>query len=115
MAGAEPFTGNGRGVLGRVGVVMGHGLAGTPHSMRPWALQLDSAGYAVRLPRLPGHGTRWEELNETRWMDWYGELFLAYVELSARCDQVFACGLSTGGTLLTRLAEEVADSLSGLI
>ena len=33
-----------------------------------------AAGLTVRLPRLPGHGTRWQDLNDTRWPDWYGEV-----------------------------------------
>ena len=43
-----------------------------PASMRPWAEHLAAAGYTVRLPLLPGHGTTWQDTNRTRWTDWYG-------------------------------------------
>ena len=39
--------------------------------MRPWGEFLATKGYAVEVPLLPGHGTRWQDLNETTWRDWY--------------------------------------------
>ena len=106
-----PFAADG----GRVGVVLSHGFTGTPASMRPWAEYLAAAGYTVRLPLLPGHGTTWQDTNRTRWPQWYGAVEQAYDEVAARCDVVFAAGLSMGGTLVTRLAEEKADRIAGLI
>jgi carboxylesterase len=97
----EPF-----GVdAGPVGVLVSHGFTGSPVSMRPWADHLAAAGYSVRLPLLPGHGTSWQDCNRTTWRDWYGAIEAAYDELAARCETVFAFGLSMGGTLVTRLAE----------
>lgn len=119
LEGARPFAVDGNGDAGRIGVVVSHGFTGTPQSMRPWAEHLAAQGYSVRLPRLPGHGTTWQQMNATRWPQWYGEIRAAYDELAARCDTVFAVGLSLGGTLVTRLAEELADEpackLAGLV
>ncbi|MDT4933686.1 MAG: carboxylesterase, partial [Pseudonocardiales bacterium] len=70
QADAEPFSADG----GPVGVILSHGFTGTPASMRPWAQHLAAAGYTVRLPLLPGHGTSWQETNRTRWQDWYGAI-----------------------------------------
>jgi carboxylesterase len=111
MLGAEPFQADG----GPVGVLFCHGFSGTPQSMRPWAESLAERGYTVSLPRLPGHGTHWRDGNATRWTDWYGEVERAYTELSGRCDAVFACGLSMGGTLALRLAQQVGAGLAGLV
>jgi carboxylesterase len=107
--GAEPFSADG----GPVGFVLSHGFTGTPASMRPWAEHLAAAGYTVRLPRLPGHGTSWQDANKTTWTDWYGAVEAAYDEVAARCEHVFAAGLSMGGTLVTRLAEQ--RELAGLV
>ena len=119
LAGAEPFAVDGNGAVGRIGVLISHGFTGTPQSMRPWAEYLAAQGYSVRLPRLPGHGTTWQEMNGTSWTDWYGEIRAGYDELAARCDTVFACGLSMGGALVIRLAEDLADDpsskLAGLV
>lgn len=111
QADAEPFSADG----GPVGVILSHGFTGTPASMRPWAQHLAAAGYTVRLPLLPGHGTSWQETNRTRWQDWYGAIEQAYDDVAARCETVFACGLSMGGTLVTRLAEQKQDGIAGLV
>lgn len=110
-ADAVPFRADG----GPIGVVLSHGFTGTPASMRPWAQHLADAGYTVRLPLLPGHGGDWRLANTTRWPDWYGEIERAYDELAGRCEQVFAFGLSMGGTLVTRLAEVKPNAISGLV
>jgi carboxylesterase len=111
LPGAEPFAADD----GEVGVVLSHGFTGSPQSLRPWAEHLAAAGLTVRLPRLPGHGTRWQDLNDTRWPDWYGEVEGAFDELRGRCRQVFAMGLSMGGTLVLRLAEQRPAEVAGLV
>jgi carboxylesterase len=102
LPGAEPFAHDGS----RVGVLLCHGFTGTPQSLRPVARHLAEAGLTVRLPRLPGHGTTWQDMNRTRWEDWYAAVDVAFRELRQRCDAVVVFGLSMGGTLATRLAEE---------
>jgi len=111
LPGAEPYSADG----GRVGVLLSHGFTGTPASMRPWAEHLAAAGHTVRVPLLPGHGTRWQDCNRTGWQDWYATIERTHDELLARCDQVFAFGLSMGGTLVTRLAEERPSGVAGLV
>jgi carboxylesterase len=117
VPGAEPFIADGdvATTTGRVGIVLSHGFTGAPPSMRPWAEELAAAGFTVRLPRLPGHGTTWQEMNATRWPDWYGEIERAFLELKDRCDTVFAMGLSMGGGLVLRLAEQHPDAVAGVV
>ncbi len=109
LPGAEPFAADG----GNVGFVLSHGFTGTPASMRPWAERLAAAGFTVRLPRLPGHGTTWQDANKSSWPQWYEAVETAYQEVAERCEHVFAAGLSMGGTLVTRLAEQ--HQLAGLV
>ena len=111
MPGAEPIDLPG----GPVGVVLCHGFTGTPQSLRAWGEHLALAGLTVVGPRLPGHGTRWQDMNRTRFSDWYAELERAFDDLRDRCETVFAMGLSMGGTLTLRLAEERGDQLGGLV
>jgi carboxylesterase len=113
MLGAEPFSADPPGEPG-IGVVLSHGFTGTPQSMRPWGEHLAAQGFAVRGPRLPGHGTHWRDMQATRWPDWYGELARAVDELAGRCRSVFVFGLSMGGTLALRLAEEYGDAIAGI-
>jgi carboxylesterase len=111
LPGAEPF----RHDAGPIGALLCHGFTSTPQPLRPWAQHLAAAGLSVRLPRLPGHGTRWQELNLTRWEDWYAEVEHALDEVVSRCDRVFAMGLSMGGTLALRLAEQRGPDVAGLV
>ena len=111
LPGAEPIDLPG----GPVGVLLSHGFTGTTQSMRPWAEHLAAAGLTVTAPRLPGHGTRWQDMNRTRFSDWYGEIERGFDDLRARCEQVFVMGLSMGGTLTLRLAEQRGDQVAGIV
>jgi carboxylesterase len=111
MPGAEPYHHDG----GEAGVLLCHGFTGTPQSMRPWAEFLAAHGLTVSLPRQPGHGTTWQEMNRTRWEDWYAEVEKAFEDLQGRCAEVFVCGLSLGGCLALRLAEVHGPEVRGLV
>ncbi len=114
---AEPFhaVGDTGSARGRVGVLLSHGFTGSPASMKPWAEHLADQGYAVSLPRLPGHGTTWQDMNTTTWADWTEELKQAFEALALRTDRVFVCGLSMGGGLALRLAADLPDRVAGLV
>ncbi|WP_193609323.1 alpha/beta hydrolase [Nocardioides lijunqiniae] len=99
----------------RVGVLLSHGFTGQPASIKPWGEHLAARGYAVSVPRLPGHGTSWQECNTTTWDDWYAELTRAFEALSRDNDAVVVGGLSMGGALTLRLAADHADRVSGLV
>ena len=110
---AEPYSG---GPEDGVGVLVCHGFSGSPRSMRPWAEHLAAAGFRVELPRLPGHGTSWRELQVTGWPDWYGAAERSLLKLAdATGRPVFAAGLSMGGALALRLAQRHPDLLAGLV
>jgi len=98
--GTEPYAAGD----GDIGVLLIHGFTGSPASLRPWAEHLAAAGYRVRVPRLPGHGTSWQELNLTRWQEWYATVKRSYAELSAETTKIVVGGLSMGGALALRLA-----------
>ena len=108
---AEPFAADG----GPVGAVLSHGLTGMPGSLRAWGEGLAAAGLAVRIPRLPGHGTRWQDANRVSWQDWYAELERAFDDVRSRCERVFIMGLSMGGTLALRLAEQRGADVAGVV
>jgi carboxylesterase len=100
MEGAAPWSAEG----GPLGALCIHGSAGNPTSMRPVAEAFAAAGFAVELPRLPGHGTTVDDMITTGWADWTGAAEEAYQRLAARCEQVVVTGLSMGGSLTIWLA-----------
>ena len=107
---AQPYTGG----SGPTGVLLCHGFTGSTHSVIGWARHLEAAGFQVLAPRLPGHGTSWQELNQTAWTDWYDCVDDAFATLRSQCDHVFLAGLSVGGALALRLAEQHGSKVSGL-
>jgi carboxylesterase len=111
LPGAEPIAHDGDDI----GVLLCHGFTGNPSSLAPWAQRLADDGRTVRVPRLPGHGTSWQEMNRTRWDDWYATVESALVDLRAVCGQVVVGGLSMGGALALRLAEQRGGDVAGLV
>jgi carboxylesterase len=82
--------------------------------MRPLAECFVDAGFSVELPLLAGHGTRPEDLAETRFDDWLESARAAYVELSARTDRTAVVALSMGGLLALYLARAYPE-IAGLV
>jgi carboxylesterase len=111
--GAEALSRDGQGALAQVGILLVHGFTGSPVSLRPLAELLSKRGFAIEMPRLPGHGTRPKDLVLTRYADWRAEALAALTRLKARTQQVFAVGLSMGGTLVLDLAS--TEALSGVV
>jgi carboxylesterase len=96
------------------GALVLHGFTGCPQSMRGLAQAFAGAGFAVELPRLPGHGTAIEDMLETSWADWSAAAEAAYGDLAGRCDKVVVSGLSMGGTLTLWLAERHPE-IAGIV
>ncbi|MBT2581342.1 alpha/beta fold hydrolase [Planococcus sp. ISL-109] len=100
LPGAEPFIAEG----GKTGILVSHGFTGTTQSMRPLAEAFHKAGYSVYAPRLRGHGTHYEEMEQTTYQDWIASVEEAYAWLQERCDTIFMAGLSMGATLALYMA-----------
>ena len=87
----QPFSHDGSDV----GVLLCHGFPDSPGSMRAWADHLVAEGYSVRLPLLPGHGTRWQDAIRTTFDDWLASASLAAplrMSCAAECpDSVRSC------------------------
>lgn len=92
---------------GRIGVLLCHGFTGSVASVAPWAHAIAQRCDArVVAPRLSGHGTSWQDLATTGWTDWYADVEAARQELSASCDTIFVGGLSMGGALALKVAQD---------
>jgi carboxylesterase len=110
MPGCEPFSAPGSSM----GVLILHGFTGNPFSMRPLAQRCAEAGYAVELPRLPGHGTSLDDLVPRRWSDFVEVALGAYDELAARSEKVAVVGLSVGGGLTALIGGRCERSRASL-
>lgn len=109
------FAGHGRHA--RTGVLLVHGLTGTPAEMRPLGRTLAAAGFAVLGVQLAGHCAGSDELLETSWTDWAASVEDGAQRLAAGVDRVLVVGLSMGAVLALELAARPAWArrLSGVV
>ena len=100
---------------GRVGVLLVHGLGGTPIELRFIAQGLARAGHTVHCCQLAGHCGTPEELRRSTWREWYASVEAAHDKLREHCDIIVAGGLSMGGILATHLARNRPEAVHGLL
>ena len=100
---------------GSVGVLLIHGLGGTPTELRFIAQWLARAGHTVSCIQLAGHCGTPEELRRSTWAEWYASVEEGREKLREYCDVVVAGGLSMGGILALLLAQRRPESVQGLL
>ena len=96
-------------------MLLHHGFSGCPASMRPMGEWLNERGLSVVGPRVPGHGTKWEDLERATLEDWVNEAEKALSDISSRCSTVIAAGLSFGGAMVLHLAARHPDVVKGVV
>jgi carboxylesterase len=94
---------------GDIGVVLVHGFTGTPYEVRYLGEQLARAGFAVKAPLLPGHGTTMDDLDATTWEDWAESVERALDSMRVRYRHVALVGQSLGGLLALHCASHRPD------
>jgi len=99
---------------GKVGVLLIHGLCGTPAEMRFVAAGLARAGYTVHCPMLAGHGGSRQDIVKTTWQDWYRSAEVALDEISKECDTVIVGGLCLGSIIGLHLAANHPEKVQGV-
>jgi carboxylesterase len=111
----QDWSAHGSGKNAHIGVLLVHGFTGSPPSMRPWAEFLHSKGYTVRVPLLPGHGTKPEDLNRVKWQEWPAKVTVELSELRKTCDTIILIGLSMGGGTVLNVAASNNEIICGVI
>ncbi len=107
LAGAEPFFYAGTDACRHIGCLVIHGFTGVPGDVRQLGAYLAAQGYTVLGPRLTHHGNRPNDLNRSRWHDWYFSALDGYQLLRQMgCDQIILVGLSMGGSTALLLASQ---------
>ncbi len=99
---------------GADGVLLIHGLTGTPTEMKFVGKGLARAGFTAYGMQLAGHCGTEEDLLATGWRDWFASVEMAYAALAKRCERVFVAGLSMGAVLAVRLAAQCPDEIAGV-
>lgn len=99
---------------GRIGVLLLHGLNGSPAELRFIANGLTREGITVVCPTLDGYSTTSAGSVRASWQDWYNGAEQSLEALYATCDRVIVGGLSTGAVLSLMLAANHPDKVHGL-
>jgi len=111
----QDWSAIGTGKNAHIGVLLVHGFTGAPPSMRPWGEFFHSKGFTVRVPLLPGHGTKAEDLNNVNWQEWPAKVEHELSELQKTCDIIFLVGLSMGGGTVLNVATNNNDAIAGIV
>jgi len=95
-----------------VGVLLLHGLTGTPAEMVPVAEGLVGR-FPLFVARIAGHETSVRELARSSWGEWYRSAVGGAEALLAVTPRIVVVGLSMGAMLAVRLAVERRDVVVG--
>jgi carboxylesterase len=88
-------------------VLLLHGFAGSPDSVRVLVAPLTALGVPLALPTLPGHGAASPEaLRGVVWPAWMAAANAALEELCTRAERVIVVGNSMGGLIALQLAAD---------
>ncbi len=98
-----------------VGFVLVHGWSAMPRQVRHIAELLNEQGYWVKVPRLKGHGTYPEDLENAKAADWVRDSSEAVEELKKKEEikYLIVAGVSLGGNLA--LLATLKTQVDGLI
>lgn len=88
-------------------ILLVHGFPGSPAEMLALGEALNQAGWHVRLLRLPGHGTDFAQLFQTRVTDWLAEVEKNLRELRQNYSPALLMGYSLGGGISLAVASKV--------
>ena len=98
---------------GPIGILLIHGLGGTPVEMRYVANGLARAGHTVHVPQLAGHCGTLADLRKATWQDWYATVEREHHKLRETCDVVIVGGLSMGAILALHHAAQHPRDVAG--
>lgn len=100
---------------GKTGVLLVHGLTGTPTEMKQFGKVIARQGFTVACPEIAGHCSSIEALTKTKWLDWYQSIEMAFDALKEECEHVFIAGLSMGALIALMVAAKRKKQVAGVI
>jgi len=100
---------------GAKGVLLIHGITGTPSEMHYLGRALKKAGHTVLCNTLPRHCGTLAELKKVTWQEVAESCTQDLRTLKKECSQVFVAGLSMGALMGIHLAYEFPSDISGII
>lgn len=87
-------------------VLILHGWTGWTGRLAYLGERLAEAGFTVRIPRLPGHGSNLPDFLLSTWKDWVRRAIDEFLDLKDRSETVYLAGASMGAILATIVAAQ---------
>lgn len=100
---------------GSVGALLIHGYTGSPQGLRALGEDLAARGLNVAGPRLPGHGTTWQDLDTRSSSEWIESVETAFADLETKTEEIFLVCLSFGAALGLDFAARHPDRVAGIV
>lgn len=97
------------------GVLLIHGITGTPSEMRYYAKSLNKAGYSVYCNTLPRHCDTLGELKKVTWQEIVESSIKDFRRIKQQADHVFVGGISMGALVAVHLAHQFPSEVAGVI
>jgi len=94
-------------------ILLLHGLGGTPIELKELAQYLADKNITVFVPLMRYQGRHYSDIGKINMDEIYSDVFDYYVALKENYKEVYVAGLSTGGLLTLKLAEN--QNISGVI
>lgn len=91
-----------------------HGWTSTPYEVRRLGKYLNQNGFTVSGPCLRGHGTKPEDLENVKWIDWLDDARNTYKQLKENHGAVYVAGTSIGSNIAILLAKEFPE-IAGIV
>lgn len=98
-----------------IGVLLIHGLGGTPVELKSVARGLNADGYTVLCCQLAGHCGSEADLRNSKLEQWVASVKAGLERLGESCDTLLAGGLSMGALMAIDLAHAKPDKVQGLL
>lgn len=92
--------------LKQTGIVLIHGLTGTPTEMKPLEKHLRRLGFDVENVLLAGHGGSYDQILHSSWHEWLESAREGVRRILERNERAVICGLSMGAIISAKIATE---------
>jgi len=89
------------------GILLLHGFAGTRNDVEPLKAHLETFGFIVFAPVLPGHESTRRAFSKSKYTEWIKSAEEAANSLKKQCDNLILIGFSMGGLISVNLCQSM--------
>lgn len=96
------------------GVLLIHGLTGTPYELSSLKKKLEENGFYCESPIVAGHCSFIEDLENKKWEEWHLSVENSFMLMADLFSEIYIAGLSLGSLLALNLARTHSNKIKAL-